>query len=121
MYIKQQFSVCLHYFISFVSSFVFPSVNVESECVSVCDFFSLLSLLTFFNDYILCVVSISFIFHFYYYLQFSFHLIFIVFSFGYFAFFASSLTMQYGCCCCCFLKLAIKTTGYCKTFFYQLL
>lgn len=39
MYIKQQFSVCLHYFISFVSSFVFPSVNVESECVSVCDFF----------------------------------------------------------------------------------
>lgn len=48
MYIKQQFSVCLHYFISFVSWFEFPSVNVESECVSVCEFFFLLSFLTFF-------------------------------------------------------------------------
>lgn len=58
MYIKQQFSVCLHYFISFVSSFVFPSVNVESECVSVCDFFFfLLSLLTCFFTIIFFALS----------------------------------------------------------------
>lgn len=124
MYIKQQFSVCLHYFISFVSSFVFPSVNVESECVSVCDFFSFffLSLLTFF----LRLYSLRCLKIFY----FSLLLLSTIFISSYFYcvfiwlfcfFFASSLTMQYCCCCCCFLKLAIKITGYCKTFFYQLL
>lgn len=75
MYIKQQFSVCLHYFIPFVSSFVFPSENAETEGDRVC------VCVLFFYDYFLCFVSISFTFHFYYYLRFSFRLILLLLFF----------------------------------------